>query len=274
MRSQRLRMTIEEFHGLPRRPGWKHEYFGGKAHLRPGHGVALTTLRLAARVVGSPHILRPVARRDATALAQAFFVAFQDTVEYCDWKAAAVRDSARECIASYFSGARGSPLPASRVAEAQGGVVGAALLVATGDGPLLDMLFVQPEQQRGGLATALVAAAGNDLLAAGWHTLASRYHVANEASRDWHRRFGFEDVPDLHLARMYLQVARHELRRREEFGGLTAEERAALVAERDRWHAEVRRLEAIEQRDGYWAVAPNLRYTGRKEWGDADQGAD
>jgi hypothetical protein len=41
MRSQRIRMTVEEYHLLPFKPGWKCEYYDGTAHIQPRERVAI-----------------------------------------------------------------------------------------------------------------------------------------------------------------------------------------------------------------------------------------
>jgi hypothetical protein len=90
--------------------------------------------------------------------------------------------------------------------------------------------------------------------------LISRYHVGNEPSRDWHRRFGFVEEPDLMLDRLYSAVARHELWRREKMGNLTPSEHEALLSERARWQSQVDELEKVAEEQGWEAVTPGLRY--------------
>src|SRR5438876_1105722 len=130
MRSQHPAMSIEEFHLLPRKPGWKYEYWDGHAHIRPAHAAAELTLPLAPREVASPVPLRPVTPDDAGALSLAFYRAFRDTAEYCDWSPRHVRENSVECIESFFSAKRGTPLDASRIAVMpRGAVAGAALIL-------------------------------------------------------------------------------------------------------------------------------------------------
>lgn len=260
MRSQRIPMTWDEFEALPRRPGWKHEYVDGTAYITPGHTIVTVSLPLAPREVAAPCALRPVEETDAPALIALFEEAFTETVEYCDWRPAQIRDSARECIEGFFRGRRGKPPhPGSRIGDDADGPAGAALISATPDGPLLDVLFIRPAWQRRGLGTALVASAVSALHAAGETKLFSRCHLGNEASVAWHRRFGFVEEPDLTLTEMRLRLARHELHRRQKPGGLSAEERSALEAECARLKKQVATLEEVKRRDGYEAVCPTLR---------------
>jgi GNAT superfamily N-acetyltransferase len=142
----------------------------------------------------------------------------------------------------------------------EGTVTGAAMVTSTDNGPLLYLLFVAPQCQRRGLATALVSAAINELHELGEKTLTSRYHIGNEQSLNWHQRFGFIEEPDLRRARLYMQQARVELWRREQIGPLPPEEREKLTAAVTRWESEVENLERIEDQYGFDAVHPMTRW--------------
>ena len=114
------------------------------------------------------------------------------------WEAAQVEVHAQHWIAEFFKGRRGRPLALSRIAVADGAAVGVALFRDNDDIPFLDLLYIHPNWQRQGLATALVAQAVNTLHRARIPLLTSRYDLANTASRDWHRRFGFVDCAGWH----------------------------------------------------------------------------
>ncbi|HZO91453.1 MAG TPA: GNAT family N-acetyltransferase [Chthonomonadaceae bacterium] len=188
MRSQHIPMTIEQYHLLPLKPGWKREYIDGEAHIQPRNTAATLTISVGPRPVNASYPLREVTPEDAPALIAAFYEAFRDTCEYCDWPDAKIRESASKCITTFFAGQRGETHSASRLAvetataTGREEVIGAALLVRDNDGPYLDMLFVRPHWQRRGLATALVSAAMNALHAAGEPTLRSAYDIANDPS--------------------------------------------------------------------------------------------
>jgi len=182
----------------------------------------------------------------------AFVAAFRDTIEYCDCDDEQILDSARDSVSGFFSGERGSPHPASRLAlvsQPEGereSVVGASLVVGMRDGsPLLDILFVTPEWQRRGVATALVSSVVDRLHDSGRGFLKSRYNLGNHASRAWHRTFGFVEDSDLFLAQVYHRHAEHELCRREKLGNLTREERNKLMLEVDRWRVQADELAAV-----------------------------
>ncbi len=266
-------MTVEEFHLLPRRLGWKHEYWDGYAHITPGHAVMDVSMPVEPRPSSPPCPLRPVGPEDEAALIAAFLAGFGDSVDYCDWEPAAIEKSAAKCIRDFLARARGEPLEASRVAVAAAPgtdpaaaaqvqvepgevdpmtpvptapIVGAALVVRAGEAEArLEMLFVAPAWRRRGLASALVSDALTALHAAGFDRLVSRYLLANADSRAWHLRFGFTEEPDWLAAGHLRHHAEAELRRREALGDLSDTERAALTAQIARWAARREEVDPV-----------------------------
>ena len=263
MRTKPVRMSVEEYHRQPRLPGWKCEYWGGKMWLQPRHSVAIVRCETAFRPVSAPEgfCLRPVTSEDAPRLITAFFDAFRDSIDYWGYAQPAIRKSAKDSIESCFAGKRGAFHPASflAVAPTRRSIAGAAMIVQDGDGPNLDLLFVRPRWQRLGLATALAQSAMNALYALGEPVLDSGHVVANAASAEWHRRFGFVELPDLTRAKEEAACARHELRRREEEGSLPPAEHRELKRQAAYWKRQVAALEAVAERDGWEAVSPILR---------------
>lgn len=266
VKSEHPRMSIEEFELLPMRPGWKYEYWDGRAHITPREHGVIVTVPVTAKPVNTSLVLRGATSADAPELTTVFLEAFIDSTEYCDWGTQKISEAADKAIRSHFAGERGKPHSASRVAmgfDRERGcdsIVGAALLAHAPRYSILDLLFVRPAWQRHGIATALLSDAMNQLHNGGEAILKSAYHAANEASMNWHQRFGFVEEPDLMRARLYSSAARHELWRREKIGGLSDRERASLKSEVDRWEIEVERLEEIADREGYKAVAPILTW--------------
>jgi RimJ/RimL family protein N-acetyltransferase len=266
MRSRVVTMTVDEYHLLPFEPGWKCEYRDGKAHYSPRYHAVVTTVAVAARDVNTDCLLRRPAESDIEPLTPIYVAAFRETIEYFGYSQEQVAAAARRDLSGYFTGAHGQPTSASCLAIAPGSnpdeetVAGAAMVSLTGNGPLLYLLFVAPQWQRRGLATAMVSAAINELHDLGEKILTSRYHIGNEESMTWHRRFGFVEKPDLRRANLYLQQARVELWRREKIGGLTTEERTTLAAEVARWEADVEELERIKGEEGFDAVHPMMRW--------------
>src|SRR5207248_5541602 len=141
LRSIHRKMSFAAFERLPRRLGWKHEYYGGKAHVRPSHMSVTFVLDLAPRTVRRAGI-RPVTPDDARALEKPFLAAFAQAPEYVGYSARQFRQKASEYIAGFFGEVRGERSPASVVAEVGGEIIGAALVKRREAGPLLDCLFV------------------------------------------------------------------------------------------------------------------------------------
>jgi GNAT superfamily N-acetyltransferase len=258
-------MSWEEFELVPAHPGWKQEYWDGVAHITPSARFAAVRLDVELRPIQTPLRLRAVTGPDESALVLACLDAFRESVEYCDWEQDAIFRSARENVQAFGAGIRGEVLSASCLAidptveDPAGAIAGAALLVRTKDRiPMLDMLFVRPRWQRRGLATALVCWSLDSLHRRGEVILRSRYHLANEPSQAWHRKFGFAEEPDLLLAQLYLRCARQELRRKEKMGGLGEEERRGLLLKEEACERLVEELERIATEQGMEAVSPTL----------------
>lgn len=264
MKSQTIPMSIDDFHVMPWKLGWKYEYWDGAAQISPRHtALATAVVNVEPRPVHAPCLLRPVQEADIPLLLPAYLRAFADTIDYCDYSLEQITDAARRNLHTFFSGKRGDPLPASHVALApvQEGptVIGTAHLVMKPRGyPFLDLLFVVPEWHRQGVAMALVATAMNALHADGQSILKSRYMLGNEESRQWHQHFGFVEEMDLYLVRHYYAHALHEWERHEQLGDLPAAELAQLQADRDAWYARVAALETRADANGLASVLPDF----------------
>ena len=250
MKSQRIPMPFDEFDALPQKLGWKYEYWSGTAHITPRHtGVVTARVKVTPRApVNTPCQLRPVVENDMRRLIPAYFAAFKDTFDYCDWTLRDIKAAAQRNLGGYFAGKRGVPLPASHVAVANRKIiVGGAFIVQQDGLPLLDLLFVRPQWRRKGVATALATAALNTLHAAGAQVLRSRFWLGNEESRAWHHRFGFVDEPDLTVTRLYYYHVAHILERDDRVGKLSQAEREALSAERARLERQLDLLHQAER---------------------------
>lgn len=254
-------MSSEEWELLPYQPGWKYEYWDRCAHITPNHQTAVTMATVTPRPVNTPCTIRHVRPEDEAPLLAVYLEAFADNQAFCDYTDEQCLDAARRDLRDSFTGHRAPLLTASRVAvatEAMGEqLVGGALLSRDQEyGPVLDLVFIRPQWQRRGLATALVASAMNALHQAGEGTLTSCYQLANPASQAWHRAFGFIERPDLRYAQAYYRRAQQELFRREKQGGLKATEHAALQADVQYWHAQLEAFERLADVQGYAAVNP------------------
>lgn len=267
LRSRHEPMSWPEFETLPHELGWVYEYFGGAAHIRPSERIVAACCDVARSrllLAGVPDfqaqtaIMRAVSPHDEERVVESFRLSFADSVEFCDWDEARFEAYAREAVATHLAGRNGRPLNISRVMEYDGQIVGAALLLGKAHGVELDMVWVVPQQQRTGIATALLRTALHDLGRTGETQLHSYYVLANAPSAAWHRRCGFAPEPDLSLARYFLSHTRHELARRQAQSDSTGQ-CAALQHQCAHWEAQVRELEDIAERDGYEAVTPILR---------------
>lgn len=236
------KMSFAAFERMPHRLGWKHEYYGGTAHIRPAHLSVHLVLDLTPRTGRRKAGMRPVTPDDARALEKPFLAAFAQAPEYVGYPARDFRQKATEYLEGFFGEVRGEWSSASVVAEVGGEIVGAALVKQREQAPLLDCLFVHPWHGRQGWATALVTRVVRGLLVEGASKLESCAHLANEASLAWHQRFGFREVPDFWIASYRARFFAHELERRKD---LSEAERARLRQLADSWWAEAHRLEEL-----------------------------
>lgn len=266
MRSQHFPMSKGAFDRMPRKLGWKHEYWDGQAHISPRWQSVTVTLAVQPRPVHASYTIRAVTAEDEPQLVTGYIAAFEDSFDFCDWELAKIHTAAREDVRKMLSGQRGRLLPASclaldpHAATREEQLIGAALIThSDGHLPLLDIVFVVPQWHRRGVATTLLATVSNAMHAAGMPTLESHYMLGNAESRAWHQHFGFVEEPDLLLAKTYYHHAHYELHRREDLGDLLVSEREKLRAERDHWQARVDELEQLAHQLGMDAVMPSLR---------------
>lgn len=236
-------MSYEDFELMERPFGWKVEYWDGHARLTPrGMGVK-TTINLLPRQGSPTHPIVPVTPDDRDRILAGYFEAFAPSVEFCGWPAEDIRDCAEKDIGKYFAGTRGEPLSASAIALAPDSQELIGLLLVSQRSPqdaFMDLLYVRPEFQRQGVATAMLYWAIDRLIALGFQTLASRYHVCNEISRRWHHGHGFEDEYDWYYVKMKVGWCQAEMWRREKLG---------LVAELEEMRQECDRWKAMEPVD-------------------------
>lgn len=192
-------MPIAEFHRMERELGWTYDYEGGQAIVRPADVVMNVRISTSARVrtrdFGKLRLCL-VESHNAIALESLFVDAFRESPDFFrqddDW----IRQEAMFSLMLYLTGACGSPMTSSRVLVDGNAPVAAMLVVRDVIGPTLHLAMVHPELQRRGFGSALLAEALCDLNNQGFSHLRSRYLVANRAGRAWHRRIGFEELPD------------------------------------------------------------------------------
>src|SRR5215470_2636774 len=151
-RSSAVPMTVDEYHLLPFEPGWKCEYWEGKAHYSPRYHAVVTTIAVAPRDVNTDCVLRQPAESDIEALTPVYIAAFSETIEYFGYSQEQIAGAARRDLRNYFDGEHGRPTSASclAIAKANPGesnpdeetIAGAAIVTSTENGPLLYLLFV------------------------------------------------------------------------------------------------------------------------------------
>jgi GNAT superfamily N-acetyltransferase len=242
-------MSFATFERLPRRLGWKHEYYGGKTHITPSKTLVNLVLDLTPRATVPRTGIRPVTLADQAALEAPFLAAFAAAPEFADYPPDRFRKTAAEYLRGFFGTVRGAWSPVSVVAHVGGRIVGAALVKQRPAGALLDCLFVRPSHARRGWATALVSHGVEGLSRLGETQLRSCVLLANEPSLAWHLQFGFQELPDLWVASSRLNYYHYELDRHRRLGDLSDPELQQLEAQASHWWDEVRRLREVERKD-------------------------
>ncbi len=238
MKRKSIAMSYAEYEVLEHPFGWKVEYWDGQAHLTPREAGVHTCIGLLHRPFSQNHTLIPVHPTFTEQMIAGYFEVFQDSVEFCDWPLEQVQNSAEKCINRYFAETREESLPASVIALEPNSdkLAGLALFVLTKEKkPHLRLLYVRPEFQRKGIATAMVIWGINTLMESNFQELFSTYHICNEDSCQWHHKFGFQDIYDSYYIRSKLAWFNQEIWRREKlelFEGLDA-----LIQEREDWQS-------------------------------------
>ena len=196
MKFQRLKIPLEEYLTMQHPFGYKVEYSNDEAVFQPQDLYINGLLTLKPETIQPGHHYQAVEVKHKHAMKTAFFNVFQDTIEFCNWPADAIRSHAEKNIDDYFTGVRGEPNSASKLQlDKNGRVVALALFITTESGKTkLDLLFVLPRTQRKGIATEMVSLACNELQPQGIYEIYSCWHALNETSQHWHHQFGFTDV--------------------------------------------------------------------------------
>ena len=250
MKSKHFLMSVEEFELMEHPFGWKAEYFSGMGHFTPRDQIVQTrlTLRPQARTADwQKYQVVPIDPLLTDLTIAAFFEAFQDSVEFCDWSLDEIYAHAVKNINNYFQGVRGNPHPVSRmvIEPISQKIVGLALFVIKKEDKVeLDLLSVKPSHQRRGIATQIVASAIDSLCADGVREIRSGYHICNEVSRAWHHSLGFVEIPDFLLCRLKAAWYRDKIWRGEKLG--VPEQLDEFATEQDRWTQLAEELLAIE----------------------------
>lgn len=233
-------MLINEFEVMEHPFGYKVEYWDGAAYLTPREQVVSVRLNITEPQMNKMYTLIPIGLGLKAEMVLAFIESFKDSVEFCNWSEADIRQYAENNLNDYFAGKRGKPHPSSvmTVDPDNYTVTGLALLLYDNmERITLDLLYVAPAWQRRKLATTLVSSAVNNLYKDGVKELYSTYHICNVHSRRWHHAFGFVDLYDQFYIRQKYAWYQHEIRRHEKLGW--HDKRVVLQHKMNYWHSQL-----------------------------------
>jgi GNAT superfamily N-acetyltransferase len=258
MKSQKIPMSVDEYYLLPQKRGWKYEYYGDAAVISPRQWTEAVELAITPQPFTMPYMVQTPSEDICAAIADGVRVAYQDSIEFCDYRPSYFGEAVQTMTSKFLKYGKQKhawviTFPYQRSVRA---LAGCYVKPKKDESVvMLESLFVRPEWQRAGLASALLRYVLNQLASEGKTTLQSGYWLGNEASTAWHAAMGFKLLPDLTVTRIKLHDVRQELHRRELFGLDVAELQAQLEALK----AEVERLERVADEQGYEAVAPTFR---------------
>jgi GNAT superfamily N-acetyltransferase len=243
LRAIHRHMSWDTFLRIPRKVGWKHEYYNGMAHIRPASMNVRMQLTLTPRKTKTLAGIRALKVTDRDQLERAFLEAFATAPEYADYDMAHFRKTGAEYLERFFGPTRGTWSPLSVVAVLDNRIVGAAMIKKGESGHSLDCLLVCPAMRRKALATALVDRVANRLIRQQEKQLASRVMLANEPSLAWHCAYGFYEVPDLWVASYRRACYHYEWDRHRELQDLAETELERFRQLADHWWQVERRLQ-------------------------------
>ena len=242
-------------------PAWRYEYYahcGAKTRIRPfGPSYRLT---VEPKSIAAVCEIRSIQREDARALRQSFVAAFSGYVDYLYSNETQVGRLCVRLLRKFYSDSNSQLCrKASCLAvdpQDRTRVIGAALLApgplcGSEDRLLLQPIFVVPDWQRRGVATALIAEVFRRLQQGGVEVLRSCCSDHNAASKRWHRAVGMTEKTGFFARQSVFDWLCHEFQRRRflaERKGVAfePEERLQLEAWLTSLAAELDRLSAEE----------------------------
>jgi GNAT superfamily N-acetyltransferase len=239
-----LPMSIDEFHVMDDRLGWKHEFWDGAARLSC-QATAVATLKLelpthnhSSRQLDEAYRFINVTTADELELIQLFHHSFYDAIEYAGWDESSYERDAERSIKTFFgrqaNSDRANGLVEHSFAVWRGRAIVAAILIRDKkSGPTMEPVMVDPAHQRLGLGSSLLAASVRSLVDAGAGVLHSRCHLGNTVSLNWHQWNGFRELPDYFSA---AHRAMHFQWQAEHFGSRNQPEQAAeMLHQAEHW---------------------------------------
>jgi ribosomal protein S18 acetylase RimI-like enzyme len=216
-----IAIPFEQWEQLPRLPGFKSEYYGGRAVWTPrpklyNAVLDFTTIDLATLLTdagnnpGEGMSVRSLHESDWDPMCKVFAAAFHKMPPFCALSGDEREKAAADCLNRTRGGGEGEFLEdASVVArDSDGGMVGAILVTRWkpygGDwGPRynpdvsahLTWAFVRPLDSGMGFGTLMLRESVERLQRMGFRHLLTTFLAGNESSMLWHWRNGFRLLP-------------------------------------------------------------------------------
>jgi hypothetical protein len=229
MTTLRLRLTLEEFHRLPRHPAYKYEYLSGEAYLTPYpkhyHAVLPLPPPFVPEAPEAPAdlVVRGVAETDLPNLEPVFRAAFARMQPLASLTPEVRAEAAHQALQRTASSGDGPWVRQASFVAARapaGELIGSALVTLLPEGdpcdwdsycwqdpppgdcverrlgrPHLTWIFVAGLRAGQGTGTALLGAVTRALVGLGYRELVSTFLLGNESSMLWHWRNGFRLLP-------------------------------------------------------------------------------
>jgi GNAT superfamily N-acetyltransferase len=216
-----LPLSVEQFHQLPRHPGYKYEYLEGQGFLSPRpkfyHALLDVERFAAAPPLPAGLALRSVRDEDVGTLEHVFAGAFERQQPFAGLKPETRLEAARQALAKTRGGGDGPWLRQASFVAVENGetLVGGIFITLLPDAdpadwdsyrwedppadcierrlgrPHLTWIFVSPWHAGHGTGTALLVAAVDVLRGMGYRQMATTFMLGNESSMLWHWRNGF-----------------------------------------------------------------------------------
>lgn len=227
-RTIKAKVTIDEFHRLPKHAAYKHEYYGGRYVLTPRPKGYHAVLDLSAFVSPAPGVLtggsfrpltlRPLEEADWDELPPLLAAAFHRVPPFGTLGDDETLAAARDCLEHTRTAGDGPLVPpvCTVAADEDGSPVGALLVTLWPERPLddwnaakwpapppadaferglgrphLTWAFVSPWHAGHGVGTAMLAETVNRLRAKGYRELGTTFMSGSDSSMLWHWRNGF-----------------------------------------------------------------------------------
>lgn len=197
-------MPAEAFRDLRHVPGYKYEYFDGKAsisvQLSACPTVASTPTRLLDHLdehhLGNKFAVGPASKASVADVETLWGQAFLQTPDYYGFSLEDIQDDARDTLNDLYNDTPSALHPASAVVRRNGTLLGALLITTKKARPCIEILFLRRNERRRSLASAMLRRAAGHLNEEDSNVLCSGFLLANAGSAAWHHSVGFAELPD------------------------------------------------------------------------------